>query len=152
MPDIKTTPLFSLKAEVTQVQVIGATPNGFRRIGVVTGGTFDGPRLRGKVLPGGADWQVLHADGSALLDVRIALETDDGAVIGMTYRGVRHGPPELLAKVNAFEHVDPSLIYFRIAASFEASHPKYAWLNYVVAVGTGDRPPEGPIYYVHQVL
>jgi hypothetical protein len=152
MRDIKTAHLFSLKVEVTQVQVIGSTPSGFRRVGVVTGGTFEGPRLRGKVLPGGADWQFLHADGSALLDVRLVLETHDGALIGMTYRGVRHGPPELLAKVNAFEHVDPSLIYFRISAHFEASDPRYSWLNYVVAVGTGDRPPEGPIYHVHQVL
>lgn len=152
MHAIKTVRLFSLRAEVTQVQVIGQTPGGFRRVGIVTGGSFEGERLRGKVLNGGSDWQFLHTDGSALLDVRLVLETDDGAQIGMTYRGIRHGPPELLAKVNAFQHVDPSLIYFRIAATFETAHERYAWLNYVLAIGTGDRPPEGPIYHIHEVL
>ena len=150
--EIRTEYLLGLKAQVSIVQVIGETPAGYRRIGVVTGGTFEGPKLSGKVLTGGSDWQFLHADGSALLDVRMVLETDDGATIGLTYRGVRHGPPEVLAKVNAFEHVDPSQYYFRTAAQFETAHEKYRWLNYIIAIGTGDRPPEGPIYHLHQVL
>ena len=152
MQEIRTTHLFSMKALVSDVQTIGETPDGYRRVGLVTGGTFEGPKLRGQILPGGADWQILHADGSALLDVRIVLETDDEATIGMIYRGVRHGPPDILAKVNAFEEVDSSLYYFRTSASFETAPPKYHWLNYIIAVGTGERPPEGPIHHLFEVL
>jgi hypothetical protein len=150
--EIGTVYILGLRAQVSIVQVVGDTPNGFRRIGIVTGGTFEGPKLRGKVLTGGSDWQFLHPDGTAMLDVRMVLETDDGVPIALTYRGVRHGPKEVLEKVNKFEHVDPSLYYFRTAAQFETAHDKYKWLDYVIAVGTGDRPPDGPIYHLHQVL
>ncbi len=152
MAEIRTTPLMTLKLTVNGMQAIGATPNGNRRVGLVAGGTFEGPKLKGTVLPGGADWIIARPDASTTLDVRIVLETDDGALIGMTYRGMRHGPEDVMAKVNSGEFVDPSLYYFRTAVSFETAAPRYDWLNRVIAIGTGSRPPEGPVYDIFEVL
>ena len=100
------------------MQPIGATPNGNRRVGLVAGGKFEGPKLKGTVLPGGADWIIGRPDGSTTLDVRIVLETDDGAAIGMTYRGMRHGPAAVMERVNKGEFVDPAEYYFRTAVAF----------------------------------
>ena len=152
MAELRTTHLMTLKLSVAGLQPIGATPNGNRRVGLVAGGTFEGPRLKGVVLPGGADWIIGRPDGSTTLDVRIVLETDDGAAIGMTYRGMRHGPGDVMAKVNSGEFADPSLYYFRTAVAFETAAERYGWLNRIVAVGTGSRPPEGPVYDIFEVL
>ncbi len=152
MAELRTTKLMTLKLTVNGMQAVGATPNGNRRVGLVAGGTFEGPKLRGTVLPGGADWIIARPDASTTLDVRIVLETDDGALIGMTYRGMRHGPADVMAKVNGGEFVDPSLYYFRTAVFFETAAPRYDWLNRVIAIGTGSRPPEGPVYDIFEVL
>jgi hypothetical protein len=152
MPEIRTTHLMTLTLSVAGMQPIGPTPNGNRRIGLVSGGQFEGSKLKGKVLPGGADWIVARPDGSTTLDVRIVLETDDGATIGMTYRGMRHGPAAVMAKLNAGEFVDPAQYYFRTAIAFETAAPRYDWLNRIIAIGTGSRPPEGPIYDIFEVL
>jgi hypothetical protein len=152
MPEIRTTHLMTLILSVAGMQAIGATPNGNRRVGLVSGGHFEGPKLKGTVLPGGADWIIARSDGSTTLDVRIVLETDDGATIGMTYRGMRHGPAAVMEKLNAGEFVDPSQYYFRTAIAFETAAPRYDWLNRIIAVGTGSRPPEGPIYDIFEVL
>jgi hypothetical protein len=145
MPEIRTAHLLTLKLAVSGMQPIGETPAGNRRIGLVAGGTFEGPKLRGTVLPGGADWIIVRPDGVTTLDVRIVLQTDDGAAIGLTYKGLRHGPAAVMEKVNAGQPVDPSDYYFRIAITFETAAPKYAWLNKVFGIGTGSRPPEGPV-------
>lgn len=152
MPEIRTAHLMTMRLSVAGMQAVGATPNGNRRVGLVAGGTFEGTRLKGKVLPGGADWIIARPDGSTTLDVRIVLETDDGATIGMTYRGLRHGPAAVMEKVNKGEFVDPSQYYFRTAILFETASEKYAWLNGIIAIGTGSRPPEGPVYDVFEVL
>jgi len=152
MAEIRTAHLLTLRLAVSGTQPVGATPNGNRRIGLVAGGTFEGPRLRGTVLPGGADWIIGRPDGSTMLDVRIVLQTDDGAAIGMTYRGLRHGPADVMDKVNRGEFVDPSRYYFRTSVAFETAAPQYAWLNGIIAVGTGSRPPEGPVYDIFEVL
>ena len=151
MPEIRTTHLMTLKLSVTGTQPIGETPAGVRRIGLVAGGTFEGAKLRGTVLPGGADWIIQRPDGATTLDVRLVLETDDKATIGLTYRGLRHGPADVMAKVNGGEWVDPSLYYFRTVINFETAAPRYAWLNKVFGVGTGSRPPEGPVYDIFEV-
>jgi hypothetical protein len=152
MAEIRTRPIMTMKLAVSGMQAVGATPNGNRRVGLVAGGTFEGERLRGTILPGGADWIIGRPDGVTTLDVRIVLQTDDGATIGMTYRGLRHGPAAVMEKVNKGEPVDPSLYYFRISVAFETASEKYAWMNSVIAVGTGNRPPEGPVYDVFEVL
>ena len=152
MAELRTTHLFTLVLEVAGAQPIGATPAGDRRVGLVGGGRFTGPRLKGIVLPGGADWIVLRPDGVTTLDVRLVLQTEDGAAIGMTYRGLRHGPAAVMDRLNRGEAVDPAEYYFRTAVVFETAAPGYAWLNRIVAVGTGHRPPSGPVYDVFEVL
>lgn len=152
MTDICTKHLMTMALTVGGLQAIGATPGGNRRIGLVSGGTFKGERLRGTVLPGGADWLMDRPDGATTLDVRLALETEDKALIGMTYRGLRHGPAAVMARINRGEKVDPSEYYFRTAIMFETAAANYAWLNRIFAIGTGDRLPEGPVYDIFEVL
>jgi hypothetical protein len=94
---IRTQPLLVLRLSVRPLQIVGATPGAFRRVGVIYGGTFEGERLSGEVLEGGSDWQTVRTDRATTLDVRLILKTDDGALISMTYRGIRHGPQEVRA-------------------------------------------------------
>ena len=150
--ELRTRPLLAIRLDVRGPMPVIATPGAGRRIGVVTGGTFDGERLSGTVMDGGSDWQTLRADGSVALDVRLILKTDDGAHVAMTYRGVRHGTPEAIARVDRGEVVDPSEIYFRTLVQFETAAPRYDWLNHVVAVGVGQRRADGPVYSVFEVL
>ena len=151
--EIRTQLLFTIRLEVAgQMQVLGRTPLGERRIAQVSGGSFEGPRIKGIVLPGGGDWIVLRPDGVLQLDVRIVLQTHDGELIYMTYRGHRHGPPEVMDRLARGEAVDPSSYYFRTAPFFETGSATYSWLNGIVAVGTGTRVPQGPIYTVFEVL
>src|SRR6185503_16203783 len=137
---------------VDGVQLLGAVPQGTRIIAPKLSGRFDGPRLRGTVLPGGGDWQLLRSDGVLELDLRATLETDDGARIHMTSFGLRHGPPEVMAAIARGERVDASSYYFRTTPRFDTGHPKYAFLNRLLAVASGDRRPEGPIYTIHEIL
>jgi hypothetical protein len=141
-----------LEVIVGGAQKVGAVPHGTRVIAPITGGQFEGPRLRGKVLPGGGDWTLLRADGVLELDLRITLETDDGALIHMTSFGYRHGPPEVLAALGRGERVDPASYYFRTTPRFETGNPKYAFLNRILTVCTGDRRAEGPIYSIDEIL
>jgi hypothetical protein len=152
MAEIRTAHLMTLTLSVGGMQSVGATPNGNRRIGLVSGGSFQGERLRGSVLPGGADWIVVRSDGATTLDVRLVLETDDEALIGMTYRGLRHGPAAVMERLDRGENVDPADYYFRTVIVFETGAAKYDWLNRIFAIGTGRRPPEGPVYEIFEVL
>ncbi len=150
---IATRPLFELTLQVPTIVDVGDTPLGRRRIATVAGGEFQGERLRGTVVgtPAG-DWLLQRQDGVTVLDVRILLRTDDDAYIYMSYRGVRHGPADVMARLAAGEQVDPQSYYFRMVPVFETAAPKYAWLNGIVAVGKGRREPQGPIYTVEEVL
>ncbi len=152
MPEIQMRHLFTLKAQAGPVQQVGSTPQGTRIIVPILGGTFEGERLRGTLEPGGADWMTLRPDGITMLDVRLVLRTDDDALIMLTYRGLRHGPPEVMARLAGGEPVDPSEYYLRTTLSFETSAPKYLWLNGLIGVATGHRPPAGPTYEVFEVL
>jgi len=143
--------LLVLRPELDPPQQLGQTTAGARKIVPVTGGSFDGPGLSGKVLPGGGDWASTRPDGVLQLDVRLTLETTDNALILMRYTGLRHGPSDVLARLGS-EEVDPSTYYFRIVPTFETSAPQYEWLNRLVAVGTGDRQPGGPVYTVFEIL
>lgn len=150
---ISTRPLFEIRLDVPHVMDIGDTPLGRRRIATVTGGEFQGERLRGTVVgaPAG-DWLLQRNDGVTLLDVRLLLRTDDGEHIYMTYRGVRHGPAEVMARLAAGERVDPATYYFRIVPVFETSAKKYDWMNKIVAIGVGRREPTGPTYAIEEIL
>jgi len=130
-----------LKAEITLAapQELGDTPAGRRRIIPITGGRFDGERLRGRVLPGGADWQIIRPDGVADLDARYTLETSDGALIYVRNKGYRHGPAEVMERLKAGEAVDPALYYMRTTPWFETGDARYAWMNRIVCAATAAR-------------
>lgn len=150
---IATRELMVLEAVLDAPQLVEATPYGLRKIVPVLGGTFTGERLNGVILPGGGhDWALTRADGALVLDVRLVLETDDGARILMTYRGIRTGTPAVLARIASGEHVDPAEYYFRIVPFFETGSEAYGWLNSIVCVGFGERVKAGPRYTVHEVL
>jgi len=144
--------LMTLEVAVAPLQKIGAVAHGTRATAPITSGHFEGPRLRGRVLPGGGDWTVLRSDGVLELDLRVTLETDDGALIHVTSFGLRHGPPEVLAALARGETVDASSYYFRTTPRFETGHPRYAFLNRLLAVASGDRKAAGPIYTIDEIL
>lgn len=144
--------LMTLQVAVVGPQKIGAVPLGTRVVAPIARGHFEGPRLRGKVLPGGGDWTLLRGDAVLELDLRLTLETDDGALISMRSFGLRHGPPEVIAALARGESVDPSAYYFRTTPRFETGHPKYAYLNRLLAIASGDRRAEGPIYTIDEIL
>ncbi len=152
MMELRSQHLFTMTALVDSGHRLGETPLGKRRIVTVTGGQFEGERLSGRLLPGGGDWLLERADGVSVLDVRLTLQTDDGALIYMTYRGLRHGPPEVLARLAKGEAVDPGSYYFRASPVFETADDRYGWLNRIVCVAVGERPPEGPRYTVYEIL
>ncbi len=131
---------------------LGEAPRGRRRIIPITGGTVSGERLNGRVLPGGSDWQVVYADGSAFLEARYPVRLDDGALIDVHNIGIRHGPPEALEALARGEPVDPSRYYMRTQPRFETGDPRYSWLNRVVAVGTGRREPSAVHLSFFEVL
>jgi len=122
MNNIETPHLFTMTMK-NERQVFGRTPLGERRVTIVTEATIDGSGLRATLLPGGSDWITETSDGTVLLDCRLVFQTDDGALIGMTYRGIRHGPPEVMARMARGETVDPGLYYHRVAIFFETSAP-----------------------------
>lgn len=153
MAIIETKKLFTIALDVqTPLSSLGDTPKGNRRIARVRGGHFEGERLTGTVHDGGADWLLERSDGVLTLDVRITLETQDGALIYMSYRGLRHGPESAMNRLNAGEDVDPSEYYFRVTPEFETGDQRYVWINKIIAIGTGHRLPSGPVYEVFEVL
>ena len=144
--------LFKADIELAPAQELGAGPLGRRRIIAITGGRFVGERLSGRVLPGGADWQVIRADGVAELDARYTLETGDGALIYVRNRGFRHGPAEVLKRLAAGENVDPAQYYMRTTPLFETGDERYAWLNRMVCVASGARRPAAVELEVFEIL
>ena len=131
--------LFRAEVTLAPAQEIGDGPLGRRRIIPITGGEVSGARLSGRVLPGGADWQIVRPDGVAYLDARSAIETHDGVLIFVRSLGSRHGPPEVLARLAAGEAVDPGLYYMRTTPWFETGNARYAWLNRTICIGSGER-------------
>jgi hypothetical protein len=131
---------------------LGDVGKGGRRIVPITGGEFFGRRLRGKVIAGGADWQIVRNDGVAELEARYTLETDDGALIYVRNHALRHGPAEAMAALAAGRSVDPSSYYFRGATFFETGAARYAWLTKHIIVCTGGRKPAGGKLRFYQVL
>lgn len=143
--------LYTSTVLVGQPMVVGTTPYGERRIIPIQGGSFAGPRLSGKVLPGGADWQVIRTDGAAELEARYTLETGDGALIYVLNQGIRSASKEVMARLVKGEKVDPSEYYFRTRPVFETGAPKYQWLHRIVTVATGQRLPNEVIITVYEV-
>jgi len=152
LQSVNTRHLFTMRLDVKPIAIIGDTPAGFKRVGVVLGGVFEGERLSGVVLDGGSDWQTVGSDGTVYLDVKLMLQTDDGELIVMTYKGLRAAEREILQRIDRGEAVDPATYYFRTAVLFETAAAKYRWLNHLLAIGTGFRTAKGPIYNLFEVL
>jgi hypothetical protein len=133
---INVRPLMLLRLATSPTQEIGSTPEGRLTIFPVTGGSLEGERLRGKVLAGGGDWVTSRSNGMMTLDLRVTLETDDGSLIQMTFTGIR----------------DDANGYFRTVPRFETAAPRYAFLNRLLAVGTAEIRPEGPVHVIEEVL
>jgi hypothetical protein len=132
-------PLIRVEVTLAAPLELGDAPHGRRRIIDITGGRFWGERLSGRVLPGGADWQIVRRDGVAELEARYTIETGDGALIYVENRGLRHGPAEVIEKLGQGISVDPSLYYMRATPRFETGDARYSWLNRIVCVATGAR-------------
>lgn len=124
---------------------------GIRRIFPITGGTFSGPRINGKILNNGADWQIVTKEGVSIIDTRYLLQTDDGAYIYLQTKGFRHGPAEVLEKVARGEMVDPAQYYFRITMQFETSSPAYDYLNRHIGIASAMRLGKAVIYDAYLV-
>ena len=140
-----------LRVKVGAPLEVGSVPRGRRRIIPIEGGTFEGPDLKGTVLPGGADWQIVRADGLSELDTRYALKTDAGDVIYIQNAGMRHAPPDITKRLLAGQDVDPSLVYFRTVPTFETQAPHLQWLTRAIFIGTGERHPNDVIVRVWKV-
>ena len=143
---------YEAEAELGPPVAQGPAPDGERRFIPILGGHFAGPRLKGEILPGGADWQVTRSDGVLMLDAIYAMRTDDGTVIQVRNRGLRHGPPELMAALGRGERVDPASIYFRAAPSFTVAAGPYDWLNKSLFICTGERWADGIRLWVWRVV
>jgi hypothetical protein len=152
LPVPRLTQVFRLEATVGQPLDLGETAHGHRRIVPLTGGTFTGPELNGKLLPGAsADWQIVLPDGTALGDIRYTLETDGGDLLYVQSRGVRHGSAEVLSRLGRGEDVDASEYTFRTATQIETAAPHLDWLNKGVFISVAGRQATGVIYETYLV-
>jgi hypothetical protein len=153
LPDPSLILVYRLEAVLGEPLDLGEVSQGHRRIVPLIGGAFEGPEdLKGRLVPGvSADWQIVLPDGAALADIRYTLLTDDGALVYVQSRGVRHGSPEVLARLRAGEAVDPSEYTFRTSTQIETASPELAWLNKGVFISVGGRQPGGVIYETYLV-
>ena len=140
-----------IRATVAAPVEIGQVPHGRRRIVAITGGTFEGPGIKGKILAGGADWQIIQPDGFSELDTRYTLETDKGEIVYVQNKGIRHAPPDVMKRLLAGETVDPATVYFRTVPKFETSAPDLQWLTRSIFVATGERYPTEVVIRFYRV-
>ena len=152
MKELRWKPLMTFFLDIKPPYKLGKTPVANRVIAELPGGYFEGESLRGTILPSGSDWQVMREDGAVMINVRTLLETDDGALIGMSYQGLRHGPKDVIDAIARLENVSPLAYYMRVNVTFETSAEKYDWLNRVVAIAHGHRLPQGAIYNIFEIV
>jgi len=152
LPEPRLTLIYRLEATLAPPLDLGNVAQGLRRIVAQTGGTFTGPELNGKLLPGAsADWQIVLSDGTALGDIRYTLQTDAGELLYVQSRGVRHGGTEVLARLARGENVDASEYTFRTSTQIETAAPRLDWLNRGIFLSVGGRQARGVIYEVYLV-
>jgi hypothetical protein len=144
-------PAFDVVAEVTAPIEVGDTPLGARRMIPILNGRVSGPRLSGRLLEGGVDYQLIRADGLAEIHARYIIETDSGARVYVENTGIRHGPPEAMARLRRGEPVDPALIYFRTVPRFETAAPELAWLMRSIFISAGARFPQTVELHIFEV-
>lgn len=145
--------IITLRLDVDSVNSarIGKTPEGQRTIAPVLGGAFEGESLNGKVLSGGADWVRLRADGTMMIDVRLTLKTDDDVLIYLSYQGRFIGAAGAMAQLAEGKTLEPGSYSLVTAAKFECGDERYAWLNDVIAVGTGAQSGFNPVYTIYEI-
>jgi Protein of unknown function (DUF3237) len=152
LPEPRLTPVYRLEADLGEPMDVGDVSQGHRRIVPLIGGKFTGPELNGTLVPGAsADWQIVLPDGTALGDVRYTLQTDDGALLYVQSRGVRHGSAEVLERLARGDDVDASEYTFRTSTQIETAAPDLDWLNKGVFISVGGRQPGGVIYETYLV-
>ncbi len=144
-------PMFTISAELDAIRSIGRTPYGERRIINILGGSVSGPKLTGRILPGGADWQIIRGDGAADIKARYTIESDAGALIMVSSDGLRHGPPDVMASLARGDNVDPRLYYFRTIMRFETADPAVDWLNRILGLARGQREARSVRLDVYEV-
>jgi hypothetical protein len=132
-------PIFRVHADLGEIVDAGTTPYGGRRVIEILRGTVEGPRLKGRILSGGSDWQIIRSDAVADIQARYVIESDSGARVLVRSDGLRHGPADVLARIARGDAVDPSLYYFRTIMRFEAADPALQWLNRIIGVARGAR-------------
>jgi len=153
VPELQLDFAFTVRALLDAPVTIGNGPEGLRRFVPITGGTFEGPLLSGKVVPGSGDWQVVRPDGALKVEARYTLQTAGGTLIAVNNRGIRQAAPDVMAKLARGELVPASNYYFRTAATFEAPvESECAWLNLAMFVGTAEREPNTAIIHFFRVL
>jgi uncharacterized protein DUF3237 len=143
--------LYDMHVDLEAPQVIGATPRGMRQVFIVKGGTVEGPRFKGKVLPGGGDWALIGSDGAIQLDIRATVQTDDGALILGTSGGLIVADPAVFGRLLQAEDVPLDEYYFYTNPMFQTGAPQYDWLNRLIAIGRGKVVPGGVEYRVWAV-
>ena len=145
-------PFATVECTLAEILDFGATPLGNRRVIHITGGRIEGARFSGQILPGGADWQVVRADGAADIHARYTVEADGGGHVLAESKGLRHGPPEVLAALARGEEVDPGAYFFRVLYRFETGIERFDWLNRTMAIGVGQRLPRAVRIGLYEVL
>jgi hypothetical protein len=145
-------PIFTIVAELGAILQFGKTPYGERRVIDIHGGTVAGPRLNGRILRGGADWQIIRPDGTVDIQARYTIESASGTLVLVSSEGLRHGPPEVMAKLASGEPVDPAHYYFRTAMRFETADTQLSWMNNIIAIAYGTREPMAARLTVFEVL
>ena len=152
LPEPRLTLVYRVEAALAEPLDLGETARGRRRIAAWASGSFSGPDIAGTVMPGvSADWQIILPDGTTLANLRYTLQTDDGGLLYVRSHGVRHGSPDVLARLARGEEVDPSEYTFRTATEIETAVPELDWLNKGVFVSVGGRQPTGVIYETYLV-
>ena len=155
VPMVSVTPsvqlLYTSTIKIDPPLEVGKSPYGERRIINIKGGAFSGPRLSGRVLPGGADWQIIRYDGITEVEARYTLETHEGALIYVSNWGLRHGPREVMERLASGEEVDAAEYYFRTTPVFETGAPDYLWLNGLVSIAAGQRLANEVVITVYEV-
>jgi len=152
MPELNSTYLGELRIEVTGTYMLGASPQGTRRLDRLDKGHFKRPKVQADIVDGGMDLLLGGADGAVRPDVRLVLKLDDGEMLLIVYRGVRHAPVEIMERIARGEPVSPDQYYLRTGLVFETASQRYNWLNRIVAVGVGRREPGAAVYDVHEIL
>jgi hypothetical protein len=152
LPEPRLTRVYRLEAALGAPLDLGDVSQGHRRIVPLTGGTFTGPELNGNLLPGvSADWQIVLRDGTALGDIRYTLQTDDGVLLYVQSRGVRHGSAEVLARLGRGDDVDASEYTFRTSTQIETESRDLDWLNKGIFISVGGRGTGSVIYETYLV-